>query len=524
MTHDAAPDRPAGAEMTAELDLTALTTVPSRQDWEQAALKALKGQGLDTLERTLPGGLRTQPIYARDHPGAGATQPADTWPASGLLTRGHLSPLRGEDMGPGSDPAEAIASARWDIRQRHAHADPQAANAAILDDLRGGVTSIVLQMEAPGQAGLTPRMEAISAALADVHLEMVGIDLDAGEDFLGAAQSLMEIWRQNGLEAGQANGGFGADPFAVVLRTGSIENGLRGALQVLAQFTALNAARYPGVTFLHCDALAAHNAGATPTLELATMAASLVELLRACEGESMAPHKVLATTKVTLGADTDLFLTIAKIRAARRIIARIAQACGAAMAGGHVQIGAETSATNMSAGDPYTNLLRTTVACAGAALADAAFITVLPFTHARGVPDAFAARMARNTHVILQEEAFLGDVIDPAGGSWYVEALTTQLAESAWTRFQAIEAAGGMADFVTSGQCAAAVSADASERAKAFTDGREKLIGVTDYAPAEPEKLAIADHPAPGALRREADAKARVSPVRWASAHETGSV
>ena len=142
---------------------------------------------------------------------------------------------------------------------------------------------------------------------------------------------------------------------------------------------------------------------------------------------------------------------MAKLRAARKLVARVAEACGASHAVDKLHLAATTSERMMARRDPWVNMLRTTVACAGAAFGGADAITVLPFTWALGKPDAFARRIARNTHLVLQEESALGRVIDPAHGAWFIEKLTEDLAKTAWELFQEIEAKGGMGAALESG-------------------------------------------------------------------------
>ena len=142
---------------------------------------------------------------------------------------------------------------------------------------------------------------------------------------------------------------------------------------------------------------------------------------------------------------------------------------------------ATTSERMMAKRDPWVNMLRTTVACAGAAFGGAEAITVLPFTWALGKPDAFARRIARNTHLVLQEESAAARVIDPAHGSWYVETLTDQLAGKAWELFQEIEAKGGMARALESGFIQGEIARVAEARAKSIANGRIELTGVSAF-------------------------------------------
>jgi methylmalonyl-CoA mutase len=142
---------------------------------------------------------------------------------------------------------------------------------------------------------------------------------------------------------------------------------------------------------------------------------------------------------------------------------------------------ASTAERMMAKRDPWVNLLRGTAACAGAAFGGADAVTVLPFTWVLGQPDAFARRLARNTQIVLQEEAALGRVVDPAGGSWYVERLTADLARQAWALFQEIEAQGGMAAALRRGFVQEKIGAVAETRARDIAMSRLELTGVSAF-------------------------------------------
>jgi methylmalonyl-CoA mutase len=140
-----------------------------------------------------------------------------------------------------------------------------------------------------------------------------------------------------------------------------------------------------------------------------------------------------------------------------------------------------TSGRMMAKRDPWTNMLRTTPACAAAAFGGADAVTVLPYTWALGVPDRFARRIARNTQLVLQEESQLGRVVDPIGGSWYVEKLTDELAKKAWTLFQDIEGKGGIVAALTAGVLQDDIARVAETRAKSIASGRIELTGVSVF-------------------------------------------
>jgi methylmalonyl-CoA mutase len=179
-------------------------------------------------------------------------------------------------------------------------------------------------------------------------------------------------------------------------------------------------------------------------------------------------------------ATADQFLTIAKLRAARRLWARVAEVCGAPEAGGQRQH-AVTSSAMMTARDPWVNMLRTTLACFAAGVGGADAVTVQPFDARLGLPDGFARRIARNTQSLLIEEANVARVVDPAGGSWYVERLTEDLAEAGWAWFTEIERAGGMAAALDAGLVADRLAATWARRADNLAHRRDPVTGVSEF-------------------------------------------
>ncbi|MGW2065924.1 methylmalonyl-CoA mutase family protein, partial [Streptomyces sp. NPDC001937] len=240
------------------------------------------------------------------------------------------------------------------------------------------------------------------------------------------------------------------------------------------------AKEYPGLRALTVDALPYHEAGGSAAQELGSSLATGVAYLRALTGAGLSVEAACAQLEFRYAATADQFLTIAKLRAARRLWARVAEVCGAADAGAQRQH-AVTSPVMMTRRDPWVNMLRTTLACLGAGVGGADSVTVLPFDHALGLPDAFARRIARNTSTILMEESHLARVIDPAGGSWYVERLTTELADAAWAFFQEIERAGGQAAALGSGLIGERLAATWAARSKDLARRKEPVTGVSEF-------------------------------------------
>ena len=366
----------------------------------------------------------------------------------------------------------------WDIRTFHIETDPKAANAAILEDLEGGVTSIGLQL---GGNGLTPTKEAVATALDGVLLDVCPIVVVAGEAFFDAALALNAVWEARGVKAADRQGSFGADPTRHACDDGAAFRARRhgtGPRRRIDEGHGSEPARSGDDRRRRRLSRRRRQRGARACLRCSRRSLPTCALPRT---PASRPAHALPKINVALAADIDEFSTIAKLRAARRLIWRVADASGAGEAAARVQLTCPTSYRMMAKRDPWTNILRTTIACTGAALGGADAIVVLPFTFALGKPDAFARRVARNIQIVCQEESHLGRVTDPAGGSWYVENLTEDMAKKAWEIFQDIEARGGMLASLTSGYIQDMIAKTAEARAKGIATMRQELTGVSAF-------------------------------------------
>jgi methylmalonyl-CoA mutase len=446
-----------------ELALMEGFSVPEQAQWLALVERALKGADFERrlVSRTADN-LRIVPVYGRSDAPAGL---AGQQPGATPFQRGTTA---------------ATISPPWDIRQIHAEPDAAVANAAILEDLAGGATSLKLQIAAPGWFGLAPDTATLGTALKGVLLDVCPIALEAGEETATAAASLGDLWKAAGLSDERRLGALNADPLGTLALTGSLRQPLEAALAEAAAL-AKDALGAPHLTALVADGHPYHAAGASEAQELAIVLATLTAYLRALDAAGVAPELALPKIAINLAVDGDQILGLAKLRAARRLVWQVADACGAGGAVAQMVFGAETSLRMMAKHDPWVNMLRSTIACATAAMGGAHVITVLPFTWALGKPDGFARRMARNTHLVLLEESGFGRVLDPAGGSFAIEALTADLTASAWKLFQEIEAAGGMAAALTSGRILDDIAKVAETRGKQIATGRLELTGVSAF-------------------------------------------
>ena len=422
----------------------------SLDQWRHLIDKALKGANFDKrLVARTADGLRIEPVFTAR-------------PAGGVAV------------------ARPATGTGWDIRQIHAGTDPVAANAAILEDLAGGATSLTLQIGAPGWGGLPYHGADVARTLDGVLLDVCPVALKAGEYTPDAAGSLIALWEARGLAAAQRHGAFNYDPIGTLAETGGLYHPLPRALDIAAGLIRQTLA-WPEVTALRADGHVWHAAGASEAQELAAVLSTAVAYLRAAETAGLAPAQALPKIAITLAVDADQLMGLAKLRAARQLLARVAEACGAPAAATAMTFTAETSRAMMTRRDPWVNMLRTTMACATAAWGGADCITVLPYTWALGQPDAFARRMARNTSIVLMEESGLGRVSDPAAGSFAVETLTANLAAAAWILFQEIEAGGGLGRALSAGRWQSALAQTAATKRVMVATGKAPLTGTSAF-------------------------------------------
>ena len=421
----------------------------TREDWRKLVDAVLKGAPFERLRSTTYDGLAIEPLAARR---------ADAQPRSGR---------RG--------------AAPWQALARIDHPDAAEANAAALHELENGAGGLALVFAgAVGDHGFG--LPANERTLGRV---LEGVDLGAGIavelDLTPPAEAVIDAALASGrvLSPPASNLRVGRDPLGAMASAGG---GARRWSEEAPHFARrLAALAREGVAGPQAaaDGRVIHNAGGSEAQELAFVLAVATAYLRALEAEGVALDAARRMLFFRLCADADQFLTMAKFRALRKLWARVEVSC--ALAPAPALVSAETAWRMLAARDPHVNILRATIAVVAAALGGADAITVLPFTAARGLPDAFARRIARNTQLILLEESHLAKVADPAAGSGAVEDLTDELCGAAWKLFQEIEAAGGAAAALENGLIQRNVAAIRAERAAAVARREEALTGVSIF-------------------------------------------
>jgi len=418
------------------------------------------GAGVDKLVRRTPEGIPVAPLYTQ----------ADVADLPPVGVPGRPPYVRGATTdGPAPD--------GWDVRQRHEGPD---VHDAVLADLENGVTSIWL---ATGDGAELPTV------LDGVLLDLAPVALDTGGADTGAAAAYLDLAGRLADPAALL-GTLGLDPIGLRARTGVGPD--VASVVPLAQRVA---AEHPLVRPIVVDGLPVHAAGGADAQELGFTMAAGVAYLRALTDAGLDVAGAARLLEFRYAATDEQFPTIAKLRAARRLWARVLEASGARDAEGQRQH-AVSAPTMFTRRDPYVNLLRGTIAGFAAGVGGADAVTVAPFDDAVGAATPFSRRVARNTQALLIQEAHLARVVDPAGGGWLVESLTDALARAGWAFFQEIEAAGGAVVALDSGLLAARVAAVRATREKAVATRRTPITGVSEFPDLAEKPVERAPHPA----------------------------
>jgi methylmalonyl-CoA mutase len=419
------------------------------------------GAGVDKLVRRTPEGIPVAPLYTQ----------ADIADLPPVGVPGRPPYVRGATTdGPAPD--------GWDVRQRHEGPD---VHDAVLADLENGVTSIWL---ATGDgADLPTVLDGVLLDLAPVALDTGGADTGAAAAYLDLAGRLAD--------PAALLGTLGLDPIGLRARTG-----VGPDVASVVPLARRVAAEHPLVRPIVVDGLPVHAAGGADAQELGFTMAAGVAYLRALTDAGLDVATAARLLEFRYAATDEQFPTIAKLRAARRLWARVLEASGASDAEGQRQH-AVSAPTMFTRRDPYVNLLRGTIAGFAAGVGGANAVTVAPFDAAVGASTPFSRRVARNTQALLIQEAHLARVVDPAGGGWLVESLTDALARAAWAFFQEVEAAGGAVVALDAGLVAARVAAVRAAREKAVATRRTPITGVSEFPDLAEQPVERAPRPAP---------------------------
>ena len=447
-------------------------------EWRAAAEESLKGAPFDKkLITSTPEGIKLQPIYGQAD--LDALSLPESWPGLAPFVRGAH--------------ASGNKSRPWLIAQELSLGCLEKFNEALKSDLMRGQTAVTGLPDVATRQGKDPD-EAVSgevgqcglslATLEDASRAFAGVDFQAAPVLVFAGASALPI--AGLLEASSGGRGFSgsvlADPLTEWVRDGKLDISLDDAYAEMASLSKWAAGK--GIRTAGIQANFWADAGGTAVEELAFGVATGAAYFRALAAAGVPEDEVAPRFVMALSLGSNLFMQIAKLRAARLLWDRMVEAFGVKHAA--LFIHGRSSIFNKSVLDPHTNMLRATAEGFAGVVGGVDSMHVAAFDEPIRTPDEFSTRIARNIHVILAEECGFAEVADAAGGSWYVESLTIELAKKAWELFQDLEKRGGMAVALREGFPQSAVAVSAKARLDAVSKRREAVLGVNLFPnPAE---------------------------------------
>jgi methylmalonyl-CoA mutase len=462
-----------------------VTDKPSKSDWEKLAEKEARGKDLtrETVE-----GIKLNTVYGPDDD-AGIDS---GFPGVPPFTRGPYATM--------------YAGRTWTIRQYAGFSIAEESNAFYRRNLAAGQKGLSVAFDLATHRGYdsdNPRV-AGDVGMAGVAIDTVedmkllfdGIPLDemsVSMTMNGAVLPVMAFFivaaEEQGVPHDKLTGTIQND----ILKEFAVRNTYiyppEPSMRIVADIIGYCAAEMPKFNSISISGYHMHEAGATAVQELAYTLADGMEYVRCAQADGLDIDDFAPRLSFFFGIGMNLFMEVAKLRAARTLWHRIMTQLGAKNDRSKVlRTHCQTSGVSLTEQDPYNNIIRTTIEALAAVLGGTQSLHTNSFDEAIALPTEFSARIARNTQLILAEESGVTAVADPLGGSWYVEKLTRELEEKAWALIEEVEAHGGMTKAVAEGLPKRRIEEAAAARAAKVDTGETVIVGVNRYRLAEEEE------------------------------------
>jgi methylmalonyl-CoA mutase len=451
---------------------------PTRADWDDAAKKEVRGK--DLIWRT-PEGIDVQPVYtAEDVAGIDSGLPG--FPP---YTRGPY--------------ASMYTGRPWTIRQYAGFSTAEESNAFYRRNLAAGQKGLSVAFDLATHRGYDSDHNRVVGdvgkagvaidSVEDMKILFDGIPLDemsVSMTMNGAVLPVMAFYIVAAEEQGVGRTELGGTIQNDILKEFAVRNTYiyppEPSMRIVADIIAYCSGNMPRFNSISISGYHMHEAGATAVQELAFTLADGMEYVRAAQAKGLDVDHFAPRLSFFFGIGMNFFMEVAKLRAARLLWHRIMDGFGATdpkskMLRTHCQ----TSGVSLTEQDAYNNVIRTTVEAMAAVLGGTQSLHTNSFDEAIALPTDFSARIARNTQLVLAEETGIPNVADPLGGSYYVEALTTQLGDRAWDLIQEVESLGGMTEAVAEGMPKRCIEEAAAARAARVDRGETVIVGVNRY-------------------------------------------
>jgi methylmalonyl-CoA mutase len=429
------------------------------KEWKEKMLQDLKGLPFEKLAWKTNEGIEVKPFYTSED--LDSLGYLDTKP-------GEYPYLRGNQKFKNS----------WEIRQDIRVDSIETANFIALDALNRGATSIGFIIP----EGKKLSKSEFSRLVKDILIECININFVSDNSSAEIFDLLLDEVKLRNIDLKRITGSINNDPLGYLTRTGGFANSEKEDFTRAASLVKNAGSHLPNLRTLGINGHIFHNAGATIVQELAFSLSIISDYMDLLSGEISEPEIIAKSIQVNLSVGPVYFMEIAKIRAARLLYSKLIRSWGVTDENAlKAFIYCTTSEWNQSIYDPYVNMLRSTTEGMSAAIGGCDSLTVVPFDNAIRHSEEFSERIARNTQVILKEEAWLDKVPDPAAGSYFIENLTDSIIAESWKLFLEIEDIGGYLAAFKNGEIQKRIDGSASTRNQNIALRKEVLLGTNQY-------------------------------------------
>jgi methylmalonyl-CoA mutase len=432
-------------KLESELRLKDDFTPPTYEEWKEVVNVDLKGADFDKklITKTYEN-INLNPIYTRKD----------------LENLKFIDNLSGFENYVRGFYAEGYLNEGWQISQVLNTPDAEIFNEMIKHELERGLDAISFSLDFATQKGLDADyaneeevgknglsisgLNSLSRALNGIDITKYPLNIFTGYTSLPFLMLLKAYCNKQNIDSTKIKGCIFADPISCLNAYGKLNITLDKAFDELKQSVEFAEKYFPGVRVIGACGFGYNSAGASAVQELGFVFSSIIEYANKLIDRGLDVQKVFKNIRVTFGISSFYFMEIAKLRAAKILWNNIVKAYGVNPDENKLFIHARTSKYNQTKYDPYVNMLRTTTEAFSAVLGGIDSLHTNAFDEEFNTPDEFSRRIARNTQIILKEESNLVKLIDPAGGSYYVEKLTDEVAALSWAVIQEVEKQGGL--------------------------------------------------------------------------------
>jgi len=456
---------------------------PDVQKWTELATKQLRGRPLEDLNWLTPEGIVVKPLYTGAD--TAGLESADTLPGFGPYVRGPMATM--------------YAGRPWTIRQYAGFSTAKESNAFYRRNLAAGQKGLSVAFDLATHRGYDsdhPRVHGDigKAGVAIDHIEDMKVLFDqipldqmsVSMTMNGAVLPIMAMYivaaEEQGVKHEQLMGTIQNDILKEYLTRNTYIYPPEPSMRIVSDIIGFCSENMPKFNTISISGYHMMEAGADSVLQTAFTLADGVEYVRAAIKAGLDVDKFAPRLSFFFGIGMNFFMEIAMLRAARLLWHRLmSQFNPTQPKSSMLRTHCQTSGWSLTEQDPYNNIIRTTLECMSAVLGGTQSLHTNSFDEAIGLPTDFSARIARNTQIIVQEESKVTKVVDPLGGSYYVESLTDQIASEAMKIIEEVEELGGMAKAIESGMPKLRIEESAARRQARIDQGKEVIVGVNKY-------------------------------------------